>query len=81
MHELLHEGKNTTSNLCFLWCWIIENIIHSCHFNDNSAIAEGVSNCSEPGSEVAEYCSRCSIIYWENEQVEVEVENDGSTAQ
>ena len=39
--------------ISLLQCGFVKDIVHSDHLGKNSAIAEGVSQCSQPGSDLA----------------------------
>ena len=57
---------------------VIENVVNSRHLNKNSAVAEGVSNSREPGSQVAECSDSVPVSGRHHEDDDIDVKNNGS---
>ena len=65
--------------LPFLRRGFVKDVIHSNHLGKNGAIAERVAQCSQPGSEIAQYSHSMWISGGGGKKVDIHIQDDGPT--
>ena len=60
-------------------CRFVKDVIHSNHLGKNGAIAERVSQCSQPGGDIAQYSHSMWISCGNDKEIGVHVQDDGPT--
>ena len=57
----------------FLGCGVPKYVVYSNHFGKNSAIAERVAQCSQPGGEIAQYSHNLLFGGGDDEKIDIHV--------
>ena len=71
--------KFLKSYLPFLRCGFVKDVIHSNHLGKNGTIAERIAQCSQPGSEIAQYSHSLRISGGDDKEICIHVQDDGTT--
>ena len=58
-------------------CGFVKYVIHSNHLGKNGAIAERVAQCSQPGSDIAQYSHSMWVGCGDDKEICIHVQDDG----